>query len=215
MENMSKIIQINQDQLKEKGRLQYFYHSPSSELPIRDVLNEQKQGHKTEPHIEIGAENYWYACYQSNNIIPFLKSDEKYLLLFTTCKNKTLTEFYGKKYIVGYIEKQTMGESPKHQKSSCQKTGVKSKRFVKGNTFLFNFSDSISLNVLGFSKFTRVKKTNLAMTEKILDHFKGKENILKECVNEIKRLDSNNNTCFREKYGYPCQFEDECLRWKN
>jgi len=28
--------------LKEKGMLQYFYHSPSSELPIRDVLGENK-----------------------------------------------------------------------------------------------------------------------------------------------------------------------------
>jgi len=32
--------------LEEKGRLQFFFHSPSSELPIRDVLNEQKKGHK-------------------------------------------------------------------------------------------------------------------------------------------------------------------------
>ncbi|KKN43011.1 hypothetical protein LCGC14_0707370, partial [marine sediment metagenome] len=46
------------ENLEDKGRLQYFFHSPSSELPIRDVLDEQKKGHKTEPHIEIGAENY-------------------------------------------------------------------------------------------------------------------------------------------------------------
>lgn len=76
------------ENLEEKGRLQYFFHSPSSKLPIRDVLNEQKRGYKTEPHIEIGAENYINRCYQSNNIMPFLKSKGKYLFLFTTCKAK-------------------------------------------------------------------------------------------------------------------------------
>jgi hypothetical protein len=55
--------------LEERGRLQFFFHSHSSELHIRDVLNEQKRGYKTEPHIEIGAENYIFCCYQSNNIM--------------------------------------------------------------------------------------------------------------------------------------------------
>lgn len=74
--------------LQKKGRLQFFYHSPSSELPIRDVLNENKKGHKTEPHIEIGAENYINPCYQSY-IKSFAKSDEEYLFLFTRCKDKS------------------------------------------------------------------------------------------------------------------------------
>jgi len=45
------------------GMVQYFYHLPSSKLPIRDVLNEQGKGHKTEPHIEIGAENFCAECH--------------------------------------------------------------------------------------------------------------------------------------------------------
>ncbi len=32
---------ITYNNLEEKGRLQFFFHSPSSILPIRDVLNEQ------------------------------------------------------------------------------------------------------------------------------------------------------------------------------
>ena len=31
-------VAIDTTKLKEKGRTQYFYHSQSSELPIRDVL---------------------------------------------------------------------------------------------------------------------------------------------------------------------------------
>ena len=37
--------------LEERGRLHFFYHSPSSQLPIRDVLGEQGHNKKTEPHI--------------------------------------------------------------------------------------------------------------------------------------------------------------------
>ena len=92
------------ENLEEKGRLQYFFHSPSSKFPIRDVLDEQKRGDKTEPHIEIGAENYINRCYQSNNIMPFLKSKGKYLFLFTTCKAKD-HKYYNRKCIVGFISK--------------------------------------------------------------------------------------------------------------
>jgi len=102
--------EIASKNLREKGRLQYFYHSPSSELPVRDVLGEQKAkgksvGQKTEPHIEIGAENYINCCYQRKNIVPFLKSEEKYLFLFTTCKCQNLKVHYGEKFVVGYIIK--------------------------------------------------------------------------------------------------------------
>lgn len=38
--------------LKDIGREQFFWHYPKSTLPIRNITK------KTEPHIEIGAENY-------------------------------------------------------------------------------------------------------------------------------------------------------------
>ena len=59
--------------LDETGRLHYFYHSPSSDLPIRDVLGEQGAGRKTEPYLERNAENYCRCCWQPN-IVGFLKS---------------------------------------------------------------------------------------------------------------------------------------------
>jgi len=207
------LLTVNQKNLESKGRLQYFFHSPSSELPIRDILNEQKQGNKTEPHIEIGAENYWHECYQSNNIIPFLESNEKYLFLFTTCRNRNLKEFYGKKFVVGFIKKMFTGISPKHKKSNCQKDESGPKKYVKGEIYLYGFSDSISLDELGFDKDTRVHKIDVDMTSLILNHFDNKTNILENCIEEIKRLDFENLTCYREKYGFQCQFKEECKRF--
>ncbi|MGC9778585.1 MAG: hypothetical protein HZR80_05030 [Candidatus Heimdallarchaeota archaeon] len=208
---MSNIKNVKQEDMKEKGRLQFFYHLPSSKLPIRDVLDEQRKGHKTEPHIEIGAENYWKKCYQ-RNVHSFAKKDEKYLFLFTNCKNKELSEWYNQKFIVGYIIKEKIGEAPKHQKSSCQKTKSETKTFIKGKTVLFNFQDALSFKKLGFSKFVRVKKINEETTKVILNHFKGKDEITEKCIEEIKEKDKENKTCYKRRYSFPCKYENECLR---
>ena len=74
--------------LKPTGRLQFSFYSPSSDLPVRDVCNEQGHDYKTEPHLERNAENYVNKCYQKN-IQGLLKHREKYLFLFTTCKSKS------------------------------------------------------------------------------------------------------------------------------
>lgn len=41
--------------IKPSGRLQFFFHAPSSDLPVRDVCDEQGRGRKTEPHLERNA----------------------------------------------------------------------------------------------------------------------------------------------------------------
>ena len=203
-----KLIKIDKSSLNDTGRLQFFFHSPSSKLPIRDILNEQKQGHKTEPHIEIGAENYINCCYQGNNIKPFSNNNEKYLFLFTNCKSKQLNEYYGKRYIVGYIEKEFRVECSGH----CA---------VKGCVNIFSFEDSYPLSHLdlpGENKAThiRVKRIYKDDAQSILETFKGKRNIIKECIEEIKRLDELNRiedkTCKVLK-GEKCRFQTECLRW--
>ena len=61
-----RALHPNFSDLEETGRLHFFYHSPSSQLPVRDVLDEQKHGYKTEPYIEKCAENYCLECYQDN-----------------------------------------------------------------------------------------------------------------------------------------------------
>ena len=185
--------------LEEKGRLQFFYHSPSSELPVRDVLNEQGRDHKTEPHIEIGAENFINPCYQKNNIVPFLKSREKYLFLFTTCKSEKLKDYLNRRFIVGYIIKQKIINCGDHYA-------------VQGKTKLYTFEDAYPLEILFPSTYRnmRIRKLSKEETRKVLNHFKTKRNILLECINEIKRLDRKNLTC----KGKNCRFRKECLRFR-
>ena len=97
------------------GMVQYFYHSPSSSLPVRDVRNEQGQGSKTEPHIEFGlgagvpglaAENQLKDCYQAN-LRRFHRDvleprGEGTLYLVTRCANRSLAQ-YNLQYIVGWM----------------------------------------------------------------------------------------------------------------
>lgn len=199
---------ISTELLEEKGRLQFFFHSPSSELPIRDILNEHGKGHKTEPHIEIGAENYINCCYQSNNIAPFLKSNEKYLFLFTTCMSQK-HKYYRKKCIVGYIIKKGFIKNITQQGLEYFS--------VCGETYICSFDDALPLRLLNYSESIRIKIVNCNDTAKILDYFKERDNILNECIKEIRRLDEINRveakTCKVLK-GQSCIFKDKnCLRW--
>ncbi len=203
--------QVNSGNLKAIGRVQFFYHSPRSQYPIRDVTNVQGKGYKTEPHIEIGAENYWYPCYQCNNIRPFIRNEEKYLFLMTTCKFPLFPQF-GKKLIVGYIVKQFWGISPLSQKSTCSRSTKKKNYFVKGDLFLYKFKDAIPISNLGFSNNSRMHLVNLSTTRRILSHFKTRKNVKLKCIAEIRRIDKNNETCLRLTKSYYCPLKSGCLR---
>lgn len=175
-------FQPNLTNLDETGRRHFFYHSPSSEYPVRDVNNEQGHGYKTEPYIELGpddrgAENYCRKCLPEN-IREFLKSSEKYLFLFTTCRNEGLKEHCGNVYIVGYIKK------------VCAE--FRHRRFyaVIGPVKLYPFRDAYQLGASASDNNPRQmkKKCDLLLTRRILKHFKGKKNILTQCRKELKRL---------------------------
>jgi hypothetical protein len=197
---------FNLTKLKEYGMLQYFYHSPSSELPIRDVRGENKKGKKTEPHIEIGAENYLEDCYQSN-IKRLLHSDAKYLFLLTTCRNKEMNDYYGNQYIIGYIIKEEFGFGEADRENSV---------FVKGTTKLFGFQDSISSKKLfgtnlGRDGILTNLFVNTAKTERTLAHFLSKREIpLVECMREINRLDRKKETCYFDR---KCKHVRSCTRF--
>lgn len=168
----------NFSDLEEKGRLHFFYHSPSSKLPVRDVLNKQKHGHKTEPYIEKCAENYCGECNQAN-IRGFLKSNEKYLFLFATCRCKG-SKHLGKVCIVGYIEKKRHELRPGGFYAAI------------GPLKMFSFKDAWPLGESRYDNNPRQmqKKLSPGKTQQILDHFKGKKNILDQCrvgVEELKR----------------------------
>lgn len=166
--------------LRETGRGQYFYHSPLSDYPIRDVTNKQGYGYKMEPHIEKGAENYYDKCLQSKNIFPFAKGDERYLFLFTNCKMRG--KHYRERLIIGYIIKQRAFWRPNRCDEGFHVA-------VQGDTRLYSFDDALPLAVLGKSQIHGMCKFNCDETRIILEHFKGKRNILAECVDEVNRLE--------------------------
>lgn len=184
---------FNFKRLEKRGRLQFFFHSPSSELPVRDLLDEQRRGAKTEPHLEKGAENYCARCYQPNNIVPFLESTEKYLFLFTTAK-RSERRYRNKKFIVGYIMK----------KKAIRRTDGKKKWWaVAGPTEMYSFEDSFPLeDLIRNPKNVRVKILNPDRTARVIQHFSKRSNILKECLAELHRLEQlkiranqGNRTC--------------------
>ncbi len=166
----------NFSDLDEKGRLHFFYHSPSSKLPVRDVLNKQKHGYKTEPYIEKCAENYCGECNQEN-IRGFLKSKEKYLFLFTTCRCKG-SKHLGKVYVVGLIKKKRHELRPGGFYAAI------------GPLKMFSFNDAWPLGKSRYDNNPRQmqKKLSLGKTKQILEHFEGKENILDRCRIAVEKL---------------------------
>jgi hypothetical protein len=166
-------LDANLSDLDEMGRLQFFYHSPRSMFPVRDILNDQHQGYKTEPHIEKGAENYCQECIQ-RNIRKLLEGTEKYLFLFTRCKNENSGHF-GKLYVVGYILKHDYELRP---------GGFYA---VLGETKLYSFDDAYPLASDRNPRHFR-KKCDRHMTLRILDHFDRRRNIINRCLKEVKRL---------------------------
>ncbi len=164
--------------LDKTGRLHYFYHSPSSDLPIRDVLGEQGEGRKTEPYLERNAENYCCCCWQPN-IVGFLKSSEKYLFLFTRCARKE-SKHKDKLYIVGYI---------------CKERCIDRGGFwaVAGKTKVYSFEDAFPLRKLSHATNARHVRRLLTkrQTECVLHSFTGKRNKLAACLEEV--------SCLKEK----------------
>lgn len=152
------------DDLQDTGRLQFFYHSPCSILPVRDVLGEQGHGYKTEPYIERNAENFCSWCRQCEDIQPFLKSRAKYVFLFTTCRNRRLTK-YRAVCVVGYI-----------RKDRCQ-LRLHGGYAVIGETKLYSFEDALVLCRDGNPRHIK-RMVGRDKTCRLLDHFDGRKNIL-------------------------------------
>jgi hypothetical protein len=176
-----KKLKRNLTDLDETGRLHFFYHSPSSSYPVRDVLNEQGHGYKTEPYIEMrhkgeGAENYCCECNQMN-IRGFLRGRQKYLFLLTTCRNEKL-KHSGAVCIVGYIVK---------ERCELRPGGFYA---VVGRVRLFSFDDAIRLGESASDNNPRQMKKmcDAKRTRSILHHFKGKKNILRLCRKAVELL---------------------------
>jgi len=146
---------------------------------VRNVLATNLVGpdYKTEPYIEVGAENYCYNCWQPN-ICGFRKRGEQYLFLFTTCRCQG-SKHLGKVYVVGYIERDRFGLNSDGGWA------------VIGPTKLYAFKDAYPLGRIRDST-EQPRRMGRMLTSKevslLLRHFKGKKNILEDCRNEVRRL---------------------------
>jgi len=161
--------------LEETGRLHFFYHSPLSSLPIRDVTGR----HKSEPHIEKNAENYCVKCLQEN-IVGLLKSKGKYLFLFTRCMKRG-TPHFDKRYVVGYIVKDRW-----LRRSHRSKTHFA----IQGRTKLVSFENAFPLAQLRPRtwRFLRFGRLTPAETNRLLRKFGNAPSILRRCVRAVGAL---------------------------
>lgn len=174
---------IQLTELKEKGRTQFFHHSPDSVLPVRDIV---RRGN-TEPYIEyglergindddiIGAENFCSSCVP-HAIASYLVTDEKYLFLVTNPWHKKIGE-----QIVGYLRKEDFADRGDHYA-------------VIGSVRLYAFEDAYPTADLP-KKVQRSEVTiGRETTEEILNHFKSKKEITVQCVEEVQRLHGEGTT---------------------
>ncbi|MCJ7635137.1 hypothetical protein MUP77_22440 [Candidatus Bathyarchaeota archaeon] len=200
-------VLFQKGKLGKRGRIHYFYHSPFSTLPIRDVCNGQGEGWKTEPHIEIGAENYVGPCRPTNIVAHLNRDDETYLFLVTTCRNRQMQE-NNITYFVGYIEK-------------SEELITKDKRHaLKGRIFLFPFEKCVPYKSI-FQHFAPMRLVDEKTIKTLLSRLpkpeeKDRLSFLRECVKEIRKLDKRNKkerkTCLILR-GEDCDYKSECLRW--
>lgn len=174
---------IDPRSLEETGRLHFFYHSPDSHFPIRDVRDSQGRGRKTEPYIEKQAENYCVPCLQSN-IRGFLKSKEKYLFLFTRRSDDAGD---GERYVVGYLTEKRCLHRTRRKEARVNRWWA-----AQGQIKLVSFENAFPLNRIVGKKsalrYVRFKKLDEKKTAQILRHFRRKENILAACLSEVERL---------------------------
>jgi len=208
-ETSVQIIRVEREKLREKGRIHYFYHARSSKLPIRDVCNEQGEGHKTEPHIEIGAENFICPCRPTNIVAHLNRYDEKYLFLVTRNASKNMIQHIGfQPYIVGYIVKE------EHLLIDRQR------HVVKGKTVIYPFNESVPYYDIFPDRFAPMRLVDEGKTREILSRFPNMDEqhrikILRDCVQNIEELDEKNEkeckTCVVLRGGR-CKYQGECLR---
>lgn len=199
-DNIKKPEECMLDNLEDIGREQFFWQYPQSKLPIRDISK------KTEPHIEIGVENYLRPCLQ-RNIRGFCHSPEKYLFLCTTCKNREVGggKFFGKRFVVGYIKKK-----------GCRNTG--DYLAVIGETYMVPFNNKLNYGSLGFNRSRGMQKFDKKDTKRLLRLIHSQRNIRVNCMKEMiaKEKDGRKKgkdiPIYDECLGSECEFRRNCLR---
>lgn len=207
----NKIIQIETfypKNLEDIGRDQFFHHYKKSQLPIRNILD------KTEPHIEIEAENYLRNCLQKS-IRSFCKSKEKYLFLCTTNENKKIGngKFINKRFVVGYLKKTHY--------TICEYISAVKRYTIFGDIYLVPFTQELNYDNLKLNRPRAPQPFDKEITSKVLDIIHSNDNILDDCLDEMikqeaaARLDGkiipNDIECLEKS----CFHYNDCYRRKD
>lgn len=87
---------------KEVGKLCFYYCTMRSELPIRDLFGDHKQGSKVEPNYETSTYNHCASC-NGYSLRAAIK-DRLSHILFTTKYTGQKARYHGSYYIIGYYE---------------------------------------------------------------------------------------------------------------
>jgi len=86
---------------KAEGILIYLDTSPSSDLPVRDVLNEYGKGFKSEPNYDTNTYGF-FGCSNTKLNTSIIKSRRRYFF-FGTQYSGALEPFKDKFLIIGYM----------------------------------------------------------------------------------------------------------------
>lgn len=176
--SVKEIFNDDPDDFEDLGYTQFFYTQKDSNLPIRDVMNTHNKGFKTEPFIEMKAENFCSKCYQTNINSFTKKLDRRYLFLITNTRDSVVEDEFGRKrWIVGYIEKQ-------------RGLALNGRTAVQGPIKLVSFEDAVGLDEINADTgFRSNKKLDEDQTNKLIDKLEDAENIYDQCLEEVKRME--------------------------
>lgn len=175
-----------------------FECSKSTELPVRDILDENGKGRQIEPNIETGAYGY-FQCFDARTRNSFVKKRKGYLLFLTNYQG-TLEGYRGRDFIVGYYRiLQTADVRKFHMRNFsgelcpeieyCHALRAGEMKFVK-------IQDGLELTADRLKSWGYKGKLNrqlrLAFDEEkvtqVLEHFAQKEDQSASYISQIEKL---------------------------
>lgn len=182
----------------KEGMVIYFESSPSSKLPVRDVLNENGKGKQYEPSCETSTYGL-ERCVDPRTRNSFVKKRKGYLLFLTTYQGKN-EEYKNRDFIIGYYRIMQSADVRKHHLRNYDDEMCPEVDYcyaLRAGEFKFvAIEDGFELNSEKLKswgyKGKIAKQLKMAFNEQkvteILEHFSSKKDITGECIEEIEKL---------------------------
>ncbi len=171
------------------GVVKYFYHSPSSALPVPDVLGEVKNPKTEYCPLPDGrfAENWINEC-QQRTIRMVADRGLDTLFWVTRCRDRESIR-YEKQLIVGYLQVEEIVSRPTVRDGEF----IRTHPALVGTPVLVRFTDALlTTEVFGFTydrpKFLHRQFVQQEVSAALKTRLDGLENIATQCAREIERL---------------------------